>query len=127
MSIKPLKTINNTVEFKTLQLMIKSEHPCEFLAVNQLSNELILINECNIDSPMQSGEVLDYSGDDEQYIHDKLHELIDDKKIVLRHRPLNSTQHFNFQSMVAFFDVWRDEVDAACFQYKLNLKNEGAS
>jgi len=123
MSIKPLKTINNTVEFKTLQLMIKSEHPCEFLAVNQLSNELILINECNIDSPMQSGEVLDYSGDDEQYIHDKLHELIDDKKIVLRHRPLNSTQSFNFQSMVAFFDIWRDEFDAECFQYKLNLKS----
>jgi len=95
----------------------------EFLAVNQLSNELILINECNIDSPTQSGEVLDYNGDDEQYIHDKLHELIDDKKIVLRHRPLNSTQHFNFQSMVAFFDIWRDEVDAACFQYKLNLKS----
>lgn len=123
MNIKPLKTINKTAEFKTLQLMIKSEHPCEFLAVNQLSNELILINECNIDSPIQSGEVLDYNGVDEQYIHDKLHELIDDKKIVLRHRPLNSNQTFHFQSMVAFFDIWRDEVDEVCFQYKLNLKS----
>jgi hypothetical protein len=122
MTINPLKAISKAAEFKTLLLMIKSEHPCEFLAVDQLCNELILINECNIDSPRQSGEVLDYNGDDEQYFHNKLHELIDDEKIVLRHRPLNSTQTFHFQSMVAFFDIWRDEVDAVCFQYKLDLK-----
>ena len=116
MNINSLKAINKATEFKTLLLMIESEHPCEFLAVNQLSNELILINECNIDSPTQSGEVLDYNGDVEQYIHNKLHELIDNKKIVLRYRPLNSNKSFNFQSMVAFFDIWRDEVDAAYFQ-----------
>lgn len=122
MTIDSLKAINKTAEFKTLLLMIKSEHPCEFLAVNQLCDDLILINEFNIDSPTQSGEVLDYNGDDEQYFHNKLHELIDDKKIVLRHRPLNSNQSFHFQSMVAFFDIWRDEVDAVSFQYQFKLE-----
>ena len=38
-------------ELETLLLMIKSEHPCEFLAVDQLADELILINEHNISSP----------------------------------------------------------------------------
>lgn len=122
MTINPLKAINRIAEFETLMLIIESEHPCEFLAVDQLCDELIIINECNIDAPKQSGLVLAYNGDEEQYIHNKLHELIDDKKIILRHRLLNSTQTFNIQSMVAIFDIWRDKVDEVLFQYRLDLK-----
>ncbi len=113
-------------EFETLLLMIKSEHPCEFLAVNQLADELILINEHNINSPFESGEVLEFSSNETEYIHNNLQRLLDDKQIVLRHRPLNSNQTFNFQSMVAFFDIWRDEFDEQIYQYQFKFKELGS-
>ena len=111
MTVSETPISDNASEFETLMLMIKSEHPCEFLAVNQLDNDLILINEHNIDSPSQSGEILEYSSDLSEYIHNKLHESIEAKEIVLRKRPLNSDKNFTFQSMVAFFDIYRDEID----------------
>ena len=70
-------------ELETLLLMIKSEHPCEFLAVDQLADELILINEHNISSNYQSGEVLEFSSDETEYIHNNLQRLLDDKQICL--------------------------------------------
>lgn len=113
-------------ELETLLLMIKSEHPCEFLAVNQLADELILINEHNIGSNYQSGEVLEFSSNETEYIHNNLQRLLNDKQIVLRHRPLDSNQQFKFQSMVAFFDIWRDEVDEQIYQYQFKFKELGS-
>lgn len=84
MTVNETPISDKTSEFETLMLMIKSEHPCEFLAVNQLDNDLILINEHNIDSSSQSGEILEYSSDLSEYIHNKLHESIEAKEIVLR-------------------------------------------
>lgn len=98
------------IDFNMLVAIIKSEHTKEFIAVDQLCDSHIMINEFNVNS-FPSGEVLDSEPEELHNIRNKLHDLIDKQCIVLRDRPLVELPEFNYPSMVAFFDVWRNDVD----------------
>lgn len=95
-------------EFEILIGLIKSDHDKEYFAVDQLCGELIMINEFNIS---YGGEVLEYSTNESRYINQKLDELIDKQCIILRNRPIVPIPELNAQSMIAFFDLWRHEID----------------
>ena len=95
-------------EFEILIDLIKSDHDKEYFAVDQLCGEFIMLNEFNIS---YGGEVLEYSADENHSINQKLDELIDKQCIVLRKRPIVPIPEFNAQSMIAFFDLWRPELD----------------
>lgn len=102
--------ISNAISSEVIIALITSNHPKEFLAVDQLSDELIMINEFNIDSEIEPGERLEYTAEESRYMHAKLQDLISKQCIVLRDRPLEKTE-FNFNSMVAFFDIWVNKLD----------------
>jgi len=110
MVIDTVDGISNAISSEVLIALITSNHPNEFLAVDQLSDELIMINEFNINSEIESGERLEYTADESHHMHSKLQDLVDKQCIVLRDRPLKKPE-FNFKSMVAFFDIWINEVD----------------
>ena len=98
-----------SLDFKAIIDVIKSEHPQEFIAVDQLGDDYIMMNEFNMGAS-PSGEILKYEDGDN--LHNMLHDLIDKQCIVLRDRPIEGIPDgFTCQSTIAFFDIWREGFD----------------
>ena len=100
-----------SLDFKVLNTIIRNDHPLEHIAVAQLSDDIIMINEFNVD---HGGEYLEYSSEQLRDIRSKMDELIDKDCIVLRYRPFPDLikNRFKAQSMIAFFDRWREGHDS---------------
>lgn len=93
-------------DFDSILRLIKSG--TDYLAVDQLGDDFIFVSASNASF---GGERLKLDIDKLRSIRNGIHELIDKECIVLRHRPLGGLEGFQADSMVAFFDIWRSDVD----------------
>ncbi|MBT3725219.1 MAG: hypothetical protein HOM14_10235 [Gammaproteobacteria bacterium] len=87
-----------SLDLSILKEIIKSGNPLEHIAVDQLSDQLIMVNEFNLSS---RGEYLEDSSEEGNIIQNGLNNLINREYLILRNHPLKSLDNFCSKSMIA--------------------------